>query len=57
MLTARLGRYLTGREIDALLARRDKIVEFFDQAIARQSEAPVLFDLPRVGEPCGAGLQ
>ena len=50
------ARYLTAAGINALLARRDKIVEFLDQAIARQSQAAVLFDLPRVGEPCGAGL-
>jgi hypothetical protein len=55
-LQARLGRYLTGREIDGLLGRRDKIVKFFDTAIANQSEAAVLFDLPRVGEGCGVGL-
>ena len=55
-LQERLGRYLTGKEIDALLSRRDKIVKFFADEIAKKGEAAVLFDLPRVGQPCGVGL-
>ena len=55
-LQARLGRYLNGKEIDALLARRDKIVKFFADETAKKGEAAVLFDLPRVGQRCGAGL-
>ncbi len=55
-LQARLGRYLNGKEIDALLARRDKIVKFFTDETANQGEAAVLFDLPRVGPGCGVGL-
>ena len=43
-------------EIDGLLARRDKIVAFFDKEIAAKGEAAVLFDLPRSGQPCGVGL-
>ena len=47
---------LTGMEIDGLLARRDKIVKFFEDEVAKKGEGAVLFDLPRVGQPCGEGL-
>ena len=40
----KLGKYLTDMEIDGLLARRDRIVEFFDAKIAREGEEAVLFD-------------
>ena len=36
--------YLTGREIDAVLTRRDRILKIFDDRIAAQGEAVVLFD-------------
>jgi hypothetical protein len=49
-------RLLTGEELGALMARRDKIVEFFDNEVKRKGEAAVLFDLPRIGKACGAGL-
>jgi len=49
-------RYLNRPELDGLLARRDKIVEFFDREIAAKGEAAVLYDLPRSGQPCGVGL-
>jgi hypothetical protein len=49
-------RYLSKPEMEAVLARRDKIVEFFEKQIAQKGEAAVLFDLPRVGQPCGVGL-
>lgn len=55
-LQQRLGRYLNRQEIDALLARRDKIVTLFAEEIARKGEAAVLFDHPRVGQHCGVGL-
>jgi hypothetical protein len=42
-----LGRYLTLSEIEGLLARRDKIVSFFDEQISKKGEAAVLFDLER----------
>jgi hypothetical protein len=32
------------QEIDALLARRDKIVEYFDRQIAERGENAVLLD-------------
>jgi hypothetical protein len=45
-LKTELGDLLRGNEIDGLLARRDKIVAFFDAKIARDGEDRVLFDLP-----------
>ena len=56
LLQKRLKPYVTDMEIDGLLARRDKIVAFFDKEIAVKGEAAVLFDLPRSGQPCGVGL-
>jgi len=56
LLRKRLKPYVSDQEMDGLLARRDKIVAFFDQEIARKGEAAVLFDLPRSGQPCGVGL-
>ena len=47
ILTKELGRYLTQMEIEGLLARRDKIVHFFDEQIAQKGETAVLFDLKR----------
>jgi len=49
-------QYLSKSELEAVLARRDKIVAFFDGEIARKGEEAILFDLTRSGEPCGAGL-
>ena len=49
-------RYLNKMELDGLMARRDKIVAFFDQEIAQKGEGAVLFDLPRSGQACGVGL-
>jgi hypothetical protein len=42
-----LDRYLNLSEIEGLLARRDRIVSFFDELIAKKGEAAVLFDLER----------
>ena len=47
ILTKELGHYLTQMEIEGLLARRDKIVHFFDEQIAQKGETAVLFDLKR----------
>ena len=44
-LTKRLERYLNSAEIEGLLARRDKIVSFFDDQVATKGQAAVLFDL------------
>ena len=49
-------KYLTNMELDGVMARAQKIVQFFDEEIARKGEAAVLFDLPRSGQPCGVGL-
>ena len=45
VLTKALERYMNAVQIDGLLARRDKIVSFFDKQIAKNGEAAVLFDL------------
>ncbi len=55
-LEEKLRPYLTRSDIEALLARRDLIVKFFDEQIEQKGEAQVLFDLHRVAEPCGTGL-
>jgi len=38
--------YLTGPEIKGVLARRDKIVEFFDEQVKAKGEGAVLYDRP-----------
>jgi hypothetical protein len=43
-LMRELTPYLTRPEIKAVLARRDRIVAFFEKAIATQGEAAVLYD-------------
>ena len=47
-LKQRLSKYLTAMEIDGILARRDKVVQFFDEEIAKKGEAAVLYDLASV---------
>ena len=56
-LRKNLGKWLTNPEIDAVLARREVLVGILDKHIAARGEGRVLYDLPRVGEPCGAGLE
>lgn len=46
-LTERMKGYLTKGEIRGLLARRDRIVKFFDGEVAKKGETAVLFDLPK----------
>jgi hypothetical protein len=41
-----MGKTLTKREIEALLARRDRIVKLFNEKIAKSGEAAVLFTVP-----------
>ncbi|MBI3697557.1 MAG: hypothetical protein HY238_22320 [Acidobacteria bacterium] len=48
ILRQRLEKYLTSAELDGILARRDKIIKFFDDQIAEKGEAAVLFDLASV---------
>jgi hypothetical protein len=40
-----MGRILSGREIEALLARRDRIVQHYDARIAALGQGAVLFAL------------
>jgi hypothetical protein len=47
VLKEKLGRWVTGMEIDGLLERRDKIVARFDLAVKEQGENAVLFDRPQ----------
>lgn len=47
VLTKQLGHYLNPMQIEGLLARRDKIVKFFDEQVAQKGEAAVLYDLER----------
>jgi hypothetical protein len=56
-LRRRLGRWVSEREIQAVLARRDLIVRHFDDEVRTRGEAAVLYDLPRTREACGTGLQ
>ncbi len=46
VLARELRPYLSKAQIKALLARRDRIVEFFDKAVAQKGEHAVLFDSP-----------
>jgi hypothetical protein len=43
-LNRELGDYLGGAEVDALLSRRDRIVEHFERQAAERGEQEVLFD-------------
>jgi hypothetical protein len=48
-IQGRVGKYLTGMEVDGILKRRDQIVKFFDEEVAKKGESAVLFDLPPRG--------
>lgn len=45
-LRKEIGEYINKMQIKGLLARRDRIVKFFDGEIAKKGEAAVLVDLP-----------
>jgi len=45
-LNEQLRPYLTKTEIKAMLARRDKIVKFFEEAVTQKGEGAVMYDLP-----------
>lgn len=47
VIKERLGRYLTGFEIDGLLARRDQIVALFEALAKEKGEAAVFDDRPQ----------
>ncbi|MBZ5592240.1 MAG: hypothetical protein LAP39_08390 [Acidobacteriia bacterium] len=55
VLSEKLSRWLTKSEIDGVVARAAKIVEFFDKRVAASGEG-VLYDFPRTQEGCGTGL-
>jgi hypothetical protein len=57
VLQQKLGRWLNKSEIEGILARRDRIVKFFDDEVAKKGEAAMLYDLDRTSQPCGSGLQ
>jgi len=42
-LKAKLGKYLNDLEIDGIMKRRDKIVDYFETLIAEKGEAAVLY--------------
>ena len=56
MLTEKLSRWLTKSEIDGLVARAARIVNFFDKEAAAKGEGAVLYDFPRSQQACGVGL-
>lgn len=45
-LNEQLRPYLTKTEIKAMLARRDKIVKFFEEAVTQKGEGAVMYDMP-----------
>jgi len=53
----KIQRWVSKDQVDAVLARRDLIVRIFEEKIAANGEAKVVYDVPRTTEPCGAGLQ
>ena len=40
---AKLGKYLNDMELEGIMKRRDKIVEYFEKLIAEKGEAAVLY--------------
>jgi hypothetical protein len=56
MLTEKLSRWLTKSEIDGLVARAGRIVNFFDKEASAKGEGAVLYDFPRSQQACGVGL-
>jgi hypothetical protein len=46
-LDEKLRPFLTKTEIKTMLARRDKVVKFFDDAVASKGQGAVLYDLPQ----------
>jgi len=55
-LNQKLSHWLKKSEIDALVARAAKIVNFFDKEVAAKGEGAVLYDFPRTSQACGTGL-
>ena len=48
-LKAKVGKYLTGMEIDGVVGRAQEIVKFFDNEIKAKGEGAVVYDLPPRG--------
>ena len=46
-LNEKLRPFLTKTEVKAILTRRDKVVRFFDDAVAEKGQGAVLYDLPQ----------
>ena len=57
VLKKKLGRWLENPEIDGVIGRRDLLVGILDKHLATKGESAVLYDLPRVSEACGTGLE
>jgi hypothetical protein len=49
----RLGPYLDGKQIDAVMGRRDEVVKIIQQEINARGEEAVLYDLQPPGDECG----
>jgi hypothetical protein len=56
-LREKLGRWLGKPELEGVLARRDLIVQRFDDEVRKWGEGAILFDTIRTSEPCGSGLR
>jgi hypothetical protein len=56
LLNEKLSRWLSKSEINALVARAAKIVDFFDKEVAAKGEGAVLYDFPRTSQACGSAL-
>ena len=56
VLKEKLSRWLTKSEIDGVVARAGKMVDFFDKEVAAKGEGAVLYDFPRTQQACGTGL-
>jgi hypothetical protein len=56
VLNQKLSRLLKKSEIDAMVARAAKIVDFFDKEVAAKGEGAVLYDFSRTQQACGTGL-
>jgi hypothetical protein len=56
VLTEKLSRWLTKAEVDGLVSRAAKIVQYFDNEVTAKGESAVLYDFPRSEQACGTGL-
>jgi hypothetical protein len=56
ILKHEVGEYLTKPEMEAVLARRDAIVKHFDNRVAQNGEATVLYEIARRYPPKGVKI-